>query len=506
MAVHRALISVSDKTGLVDLARGLCDLQVELIASGGTAKSLREAGLPVQDVSDITGFPEILGGRVKTLHPAVHGGILARRTPEHLAELEAHGLAPIDLVVCNLYPFAQTVAGPDVTLADAVEQIDIGGVTLLRAAAKNHENVAVICDPADYDHVLGAVRAGSLDDGLRQRLALKAFQHTASYDAAIASYLAGVVEPYSSFPATLTLPYQRVTTLRYGENPHQAAALYSPAGQAPAYEQLGGKEMSYNNWLDMDAAWGLAQEFDAPTVCIIKHTNPCGVASAASLAEAYPLALASDPVSAFGGIIALNRRADLAMAEAMADLFVEVVIAPDYTEEALAKYRRKANLRILRAAATPATTLSLRTIQGGLLAQIPDVQLEPAASWQVVTQRRPTADELGGLDFAWRVAKHVKSNAIVLVKGKATVGVGAGQMSRVDSVYLAARRAGERAKGSVLASDAFFPFPDGVEAAADAGVTAVVQPGGSMRDADVIAACDRLGLAMCFTGARHFRH
>ena len=459
MAIHRALISVSDKSGLVDLARGLCDLQVELIASGGTAKSLREAGLPVQDVSDITGFPEILGGRVKTLHPAVHGGILARRTPDHLAELEAHGLAPIDLVVCNLYPFAQTVAGPDVTLADAVEQIDIGGVTLLRAAAKNHENVAVVCDPADYDQVLDAVRAGSVDDGLRQRLALKAFQHTASYDAAIAGYLAGVVEPYSSFPATLTLPYQRVATLRYGENPHQAAALYAPAGQPAAYEQLGGKEMSYNNWLDMDAAWGLAQEFDAPTVCIIKHTNPCGVASAASLAEAYPLALASDPVSAFGGIIAVNRTADLAMAEAMADLFVEVVIAPDYTEEALAKYRRKANLRILRSAATPETTLSLRTIQGGLLAQIPDVQIEPAASWEVVTQRQPTADELDGLDFAWRVAKHVKSNAIVFVQGQATVGVGAGQMSRVNSVYLAARRAGERAKGSVLASDAFSPSP-----------------------------------------------
>ena len=444
MAVHRALISVSDKFGLVDLARGLCDLQVELIASGGTAKSLREAGLPVKDVGDITGFPEILGGRVKTLHPAVHGGILARRTPEHLAELDAHGLAPIDLVVCNLYPFAQTVAGPDVTLADAVEQIDIGGVTLLRAAAKNHENMIVVCDPADYDQVLDAVRAGSVDDGLRQRLALKAFQHTASYDAAIAGYLAGVFEPHTSFPATLTLPYQRVATLRYGENPHQAAALYSPAGQAAAYEQLGGKEMSYNNWLDMDAAWGLAQEFDAPTVCIIKHTNPCGVASAASLAEAYLLALASDPVSAFGGIIAVNRTADLAMAEAMADLFVEVVIAPDYTEEALAKYRRKANLRILRAVATPETTLSLRTIQGGLLAQIPDVQLEPAASWQVVTQRQPTAGELAGLDFAWRVAKHVKSNAIVLVKGEATVGVGAGQMSRVE-LGLPGSAAGRRA-------------------------------------------------------------
>lgn len=506
MAHWRALISVSDKRGLVDLALGLHAAGATLIASGGTASALAAAGLAVQEVSDVTGFPEILGGRVKTLHPAIHGGILARNTAAHLAELAEHGLAPIDLVVCNLYPFGQTVARPDVTLAEAVEQIDIGGVTLLRAAAKNHERVGVVCDPADYDALLAALQAGALDDALRRRLALKAFQHTASYDAAIAAWLAGVVEPDNPFPATLTTAYSRADTLRYGENPHQAAALYLPAGQAPAFQQLGGKEMSYNNWLDMDAAWGLAQEFDPPTVCIIKHTNPCGVASAASLAEAYPRALASDPLSAFGGIIAVNRTVDLALAEAMADLFVEVVIAPDYTEEALAKYRRKANLRILRPSSLPPTALSLRTIQGGLLAQIPDVQLEPAASWQVVTQRQPSAAELADLDFAWRVAKHTKSNAIVFARNLATVGVGAGQMSRVDSVYLAARRAGERSGGSVMASDAFFPFPDGVEAAAAAGVTAVAQPGGSMRDADVIAACDRLGLAMCFTGARHFRH
>ena len=506
MAHLRALFSVSDKRGLVELAQGLHAAGVELIASGGTAAALRQAGLPALDVSDLTGFPEILGGRVKTLHPAVHGGILARGTAEHLAELAEHGLAPIDLVICNLYPFSQTVARPDVTLAEAIEQIDIGGVTLLRAAAKNQERVLVLCDPADYAAALAAVQAGAVDDTLRRSLALKAFQHTASYDAAIASYLAGVAEPDNSFPATLTTAYTRADTLRYGENPHQAAALYLPAGQPLPFEQLGGKEMSYNNWLDMDAAWGLAQEFAAPTVCIIKHTNPCGVASAGSLVEAYPRALASDPVSAFGGIIAVNRSADLALAEAMADLFVEVVIAPDYEADALERFQRKKNLRILRPAALVASGLALRTIEGGLLAQSPDAQIEPAAAWQAVTQRQPTAAELADLDFAWRVAKHTKSNAIVFVKDQATVGVGAGQMSRVDSVYLAARRAGARAAGSVMASDAFFPFADGVEVAAEFGITAVVQPGGSLRDAEVIAACDKFGLAMCFTGARHFRH
>ena len=511
----QALLSVSDKTGLVDFARGLHEAGVGLIASGGTATALHSAGLPAREVSELTGFPEILGGRVKTLHPAVHGGILARPTAEHQAELAAHGLTPIDLVVCNLYPFAATVARPGVTLAEAVEQIDIGGVTLLRAAAKNHARVAIVCDPADYAEVLAAVQAGALDDALLSRLALKAFQHTAAYDAAIAGYLAAQVEPDTPFPVVLPLVYTRAAALRYGENPHQAAALYQPAGAAPAFVQLGGKEMSYNNWLDMDAAWGLAQEFSAPTVCIIKHTNPCGVASAEDLSTAYARALASDPVSAFGGIVAVNGTVELALAEQMADLFIEVLVAPAYAEDALARLRRKANLRILRPS-HPVTSspdhpvirnhLSLRAIHGGLLVQTPDSQIEPAADWQVVTQRPPSAAELADLDFAWRVAKHTKSNAIVFVKDGATVGVGAGQMSRVDSVHLAARRAGERSRGAVLASDAFFPFADGVEAAAAAGITAVVQPGGSVRDAEVIAVCDRLGLAMCFTGARHFRH
>ena len=506
MANHRALISVSDKTGLEALAGGLRLLGWELIASGGTAKALRAAGLDVIDVSDVTDFPEILDGRVKTLHPAIHGGILARRTPEHLAELNAHGLAPIDLVVCNLYPFQDTVAGTDTMEAEAVEQIDIGGVTLLRAAAKNFESVAVVCDPGDYQPLLDMLRAGGPDEETRRRLALKAFQHTASYDAAIAGWLAGVADPLNPFPDTLTLSYARVDALRYGENPHQAAALYRPAGQSAAFEQLGGKEMSYNNWLDMDGAWGLAQEFDAPTVCIIKHTNPCGVASASTLAEAWPDALASDPVSAFGSIVAVNRTADLALAEAMAGLFVEVVIAPAYDADALERFRRKKNLRILQPADLAASGLALRTIEGGLLAQTPDAQIEPAAGWRVATMRQPTTAELASLDFAWRVAKHTKSNAIVYTRDQMTVGVGAGQMSRVDSVHLAGRRAGERAQGAVMASDAFFPFADGIEAAAEYGITAVVQPGGSVRDDDVIAACDRLGLAMCFTGHRHFKH
>ncbi len=506
MANHRALISVFDKRGLEEFARGLSGLGWDFVASGGTAKALRAAGLRVAEVSDVTGFPEILGGRVKTLHPAIHGGILARRTPEHLAELDAHGLAPIDLVVCNLYPFQDTVADIDTTEAEAVEQIDIGGVTLLRAAAKNYESVLVVCDPGDYGRLLDELPAGGPDEDARRRLALKAFQHTASYDAAIAGWLAGVADPLNPFPDSLNLSYSRVDTLRYGENPHQAAALYQPASQGAAFELLGGKAMSYNNWLDMDGAWGLALEFDQPTVCIIKHTNPCGVASAGSLAEAWPAALASDPLSAFGSIVAVNRTADLALAEAMADLFVEVVIAPDYDEDALERFRRKQNLRILQPAALAASGLALRTIEGGLLAQTPDAQIEPAAAWQVVTVRQPSAAELADLDFAWRVAKHTKSNAIVYAKDQATVGVGAGQMSRVDSVHLAGRRAGERARGAVLASDAFFPFADGIEAAAEYGITAVVQPGGSVRDDDVIAACNRMGLAMCFTGARHFKH
>ena len=506
MSQPQALISVFDKTGLVELGGTLQDLGFQLIASGGTAAALRDGELPVRDVSQLTGFPEILGGRVKTLHPAVFGGILARRSAQHLAQLEEQGLVPIDLVVCNLYPFQETVAQVGVSLAEAVEQIDIGGVALLRAAAKNHESAIVVCDPDDYDWVVAGLRAGGLNAVQRRQLALKAFRHTAAYDTAIAAYLEGLVLPDQALPSVINLSYHQAETLRYGENPHQQAALFHVGGRGLPFEQLAGKEMSYNNWLDLDAAWALAQDFSDPTVCIIKHTNPCGVASAANLAAAYPLALRSDPISAFGSIIAVNRPADLALAEAMVDLFVEVVAAPRFDEAALAVLRRKPSLRILQPRGSHQADLSLRSIQGALLVQSGDDQLEPASAWQVVTGRHPSQEELIDLDFAWRVAKHVKSNAIVFAKGRATVGVGAGQMSRVDSVELAARRAGDRARGAVLASAAFVPFPDGIEAAAAAGVTAVVQPGGSRGDTEVIAACDQLGIAMCFTGVRHFRH
>jgi len=504
----RALFSVYDKTGLVDFARRLDAAGVQLIASGGTARALAEAGLAVTQVEELTGFPEILGGRVKTLHPAVHGGILARRTDEHLAELTAHGLAPIDLVVVNLYPFQQTVADPEVTEADAIEQIDIGGVALLRAAAKNFESVAVVSDPADYDDVAEAVEAGSLDGDQRRRLALKAFRHTAEYDTAISGWLTGKVEDVDALPSHIGVQLQQVQVMRYGENPHQMGGYYSYAGDAPTFEQLHGKEMSYNNWLDLDGSWLAAQDFTEPTVAIIKHSNPCGLASADSLAEAYDRALASDPVSAFGSIISVNRSLDLATAERIGDLFVEIVAAPAYDEDALAFLMRKKNLRILRATGAAGRRLSLRSVFGGVLVQELDQSqndLDPT-NWQIVSRAQPTAEQLADLAFAWRTCRHVKSNAIVYVKDQATVGVGAGQMSRVDSVMLAGHKAGERAKGAVMASDAFFPFPDGIEAAANYGIVALVQPGGSIRDDQVIEAVDRLGLVMVTTGTRHFRH
>ncbi len=554
----RAILSVYDKTGLVEFARGLAELGFELVASGGTARALSAAGLPVTQVDQVTGHPEILGGRVKTLHPAIHGGILARRTPEHLAELAGHGIAPVDLVACNLYPFAATTARPGVTEPEAVEEIDIGGVTLLRAAAKNFESVAVVCDPADYAGVLDGLRSGSSSQEERRRLALKAFRHTAAYDAAIATWLAGRIDvgaslapapcapapcaPAPSAPATLApanvgaslapaplapaqglgqaqplpetivLAAERVQFLRYGENPHQQAALYRWTDAAPAFEQLQGKELSYNNLIDLEAAWAMPQEFADPTVAIIKHTNPSGLASAASLVEAYRLAFACDPVSAYGSIIAVNREVDLALVQEIGSLFVEVLAAPAYTPGALAwlaahkKSCRVLAARVTPAHATPDRALVLRSVAGGLLAQTPDDRGVDEATWQVVTQRGPTEAERRSLAFAWLAAKHIKSNAIVLVQGTATVGVGAGQMNRVDSVYLAARRAGARAQGSVLGSDAFFPFPDGIEAAAAAGATAIIQPGGSLRDEEAIAAADRLGLAMVFTGERHFKH
>lgn len=522
----RAILSVYDKTGLCDFARGLVGLGCELVASGGTARTLSEAGLPVTPVERVTGYPELLAGRVKTLHPAIHGGILARRTPEHQAELARHGIAPFDLVVCNLYPFAATVARPGVTQAEAVEEIDIGGVTLLRAAAKNFESVAVVCDPADYSAVLDALRATRAeaeplnphlnpDRGLdfRRRLALKAFRHTAAYDAAIAAWLAAASDEGADLAADHALPPQlnlvaeRVQRLRYGENPHQQAALYRWAGAAPAFEQLQGKELSYNNIVDLEAAWAMPQEFTEPTVAIIKHTNPSGLASAASLGEAYRLALACDPVSAFGSIIAVNREADRPFVEAIGSLFVEVLAAPAYTPDALAWLaEHKKNCRVLVMRPTAGDALVLRSVVGGLLAQTPDTTGVDEGAWRVVTRRPPTEAERRALAFAWLAVKHVKSNAIVLTQGTATVGVGAGQMNRVDAVHLAARRAGDRARGAALGSDAFFPFPDGIEAAAAAGVTAIVQPGGSLRDEEAIAAADRLGLAMVFTGERHFKH
>jgi len=520
---RRAILSVHDKTGLVEFAHGLAGLGFELVASGGTARALGDAGLPVTQVAAVTGFPEILGGRVKTLHPAVHGGILARRVPDHLAELAAHGITPVDLVVCNLYPFVETVSRPDVTEAQAVEEIDVGGVTLLRAAAKNFETVTVVCDPADYDGLLNALRGAGDSVGrpapagisvdARRRLALKAFRHTAAYDAAIATWLTGMVEKDELLPAVLNLAAERVQTLRYGENPHQQAAFYRWAGAAPAFEQLLGKDLSYNNLVDLDAAWAMPQEFSEPAVAIIKHTNPSGLATADTLVEAYRLALACDPVSAFGSIIAVNREADLALVEESGPLFVELLAAPAYTPAALAWLaEHKKNCRVMIASAPggghggAAPTSVLRSVRGGLLAQTGDDRGVDEDGWQVVTRRQPTAAERRSLAFAWLAVKHVKSNAIVLAQGTATVGVGAGQMNRVDAVYLAARRAGNRAQGAVMGSDAFFPFPDGIEAAAAAGVTACIQPGGSVRDAEAIAAADRLGMAMVFTGERHFRH
>jgi len=508
MKIKRALLSVSNKEGLVEFAQGLAELGVELIATGGTARALREAGLTVRPIEDVTGFPEILDGRVKTLHPAVHGGILARRDQAHLAELKAQGIAPIDLVVVNLYPFVQTVAQPGITLAEAVEQIDIGGVALLRAAAKNFACVAVLSDPADYAAVLAELREqGDLSLATRQHLALKAFRHTASYDAAISRYLATRFEK-ATFPAALHLNLTKLADLRYGENPHQQAALYSlgATGTPLGGNLLQGKALSYNNILDLDAAWRIASDFTAPTLAIIKHSNPCGVASAPNLANAFRAALASDPVSAFGSIIAANRPFDGEVALALGGLFVEAIAAPAFTSGAREVLAKRPNCRLLEMSGTEDLAWEMRGVRGGMLLQEEDTIAEDGADWKVATERKPTAEELEALGFAWKVAKRVKSNAIVLVRGMATVGVGAGQMSRLDAVRLAVAKAGERAQGAVLASDAFFPFPDGVEEAANAGVTAVVQPGGSRGDASVIEVADAHGLTMLFTGVRHFRH
>jgi phosphoribosylaminoimidazolecarboxamide formyltransferase/IMP cyclohydrolase len=520
--VRRALLSVSDKTGLVPFASGLVSLGVQLISTGGTARVLRDGGLPVTDVAELTGFPEMLDGRVKTLHPRIHGGLLGiRGNPEHERQMAAQGIPPIDLVAITLYPFEATTAMPGVSLAEAVENIDIGGPAMLRSAAKNFEAVAVIVDPADYDAVLDELKRndGSLSRATRFGLARKAFAHTARYDALIAGFLEHVEfgpEPSRpAFPMILHLRLEKLQELRYGENPHQRAAFYRDLALRDgiaAARQLQGRELSYNNLLDLHAAWELSREWGEPAVAIIKHTNPCGVATAPELHDAYIRARDTDPVSAYGGIIAVTRPLDGPTAREIASTFVEAIIAPAYTEEALRVLKDRKNLRLLELASGGSREASgdhgfeVRRVSGGMLVQDRDaVDLDPGAL-KVVTKRSPTEGEMRALRFAWRVAKHVKSNAIVLATENATVGIGAGQMSRVDSAKLARMKANFPTQRTALASDAFFPFRDGVDAAADAGVTAVIQPGGSVRDAEVIAAADEHGLAMIFTGIRHFRH
>jgi phosphoribosylaminoimidazolecarboxamide formyltransferase/IMP cyclohydrolase len=521
LPIRRALLSVSDKTGLVAFGRLLAERGTEILSTGGTARALREAGVPVKDVSEHTGFPEILDGRVKTLVPQVHGGILGRRDlPEHLAQMQAHGIAPIDLVAVNLYPFEATVAS-GAAEEDCIENIDIGGPAMIRSAAKNHAHVAVLTEAAQFATVGDEIRAtGGVSLGTRRRLAAAAYARTAAYDAAIAAWFAA--REGDPLPDVLPVHARRRQSLRYGENPHQIAAFYVDGSNRPGVAtavQVQGKELSYNNINDTDAAYECVAEFDRPAIVIVKHANPCGVAIAGSLAEAWDKALLCDPVSAFGGIVAANRRLDAAAAEKITAIFTEVVIAPDADEEAKAVFARKKNLRLLLAGGLPdpaAPGRALKSVAGGLLVQSRDDGQVSEATLKVVTQRAPTRAEMADLLFAFRVCKHVKSNAIVYAKGLATVGIGAGQMNRAESSRIAAWKSEAAAKaaglaeplahGSVVASDAFFPFADGLEIAASAGATAVIQPGGSMRDAEVIAAADKAGLAMVFTGMRHFRH
>ncbi len=516
---QRALVSVSDKRGIVDLCRGLAEAGITILSTGGTANALRGAGIAVTDVAEYTGSPEVMDGRVKTLHPRVHGGILMRDTIGDRTQLTELGGQPIDLVVVNLYPFEATVAR-GAPHDEIVENIDIGGPSMIRSAAKNHARVTVVVDPSDYASVLEAIRSeGETTLPLRARLAAKAFAQTAAYDGAIAAYLTSLKDDGARdpFPGTLTFSLEKAYGLRYGENPHQAGAFYvernAPAGSLARAESLGagGKELSFNNLVDCDAALEAVREHtERPAAVVVKHTNPCGVASATSLPEAYHLAREADALSAFGGIVALNREVDDATAKLLIETFLECVIAPSYSASALELLRTKKNLRLLATGAwlpPDHGELTAKRISGGFVVQDRDASGgKEVRGGKVVTKRAPTDAELASLDFAWRVCKHVKSNAIVLAKGTVTTGVGAGQMSRVVSVQIAAQKAGELALGSVLASDAFFPFPDGLEAAAKVGVTAVAQPGGSVKDADVIAAADAAGLAMILTGARHFRH
>ena len=517
--IQRALLSVSDKTGVLELAQSLNKLGVELLSTGGTAKLLQEAGLPVKEVSEHTGFPEMMDGRIKTLHPKIHGGLLGRRGTDE-AIMEQHDIAPIDLVVVNLYPFEATIARDDCTLPMAIENIDIGGPTMLRAAAKNHASVTVLIDPADYQTVVEQIEAnGGVDDATRFDLAVKTFEHTAHYDGAIANYL-GKIEANTTaeFPRTFNSQFNKAQDMRYGENPHQKAAFYTEkqaeSGSIGAAEQIQGKELSYNNIADTDAALECVKAFpESPACVIVKHANPCGVATAADLLTAYDLAYQTDPTSAFGGIIAFNRELDGKTAQAIIDRqFVEVIIAPTISEEAKAVVSQKANVRLLSCGdlpESPAQGFDFKRVTGGLLVQDRDTALVTADELKVVTKKAPTEEQMQDLLFAWRVAKFVKSNAIVYASKQQTVGIGAGQMSRVVSSRIAgikAEDAGLTVPGAVMASDAFFPFRDGLDAAAEAGISAVIQPGGSMRDDEVIAAADEHGIAMVFTGMRHFRH
>jgi len=514
--IQRALLSVTDKTGLVDFARVLSALGIELISTGGTAKLLRDSGIAVKDISELTGFPEMLDGRVKTLHPKVHGGILHRRgDPKHVAAVQEHGIQPIDMVVVNLYAFEKTAAKPGVAFEELIENIDIGGPSMIRSAAKNFHDVAIVTSPSDYAGIASELErgGGGLSTETKWRLAQKAFATTAAYDSAIASTLEQISleklqeEQASAFPNTLRFSFQKTIDLRYGENPHQKAAMYSDGsgvGVANAHQHQG-KELSYNNIVDLQAAWDLAQEFEEPVVAIIKHTNPCGTATGKTLAEAYKRALECDPVSAFGGVIGLNRPIDAEAAEEMHKLFLEVIAAPGFDDAAKVKFASKKNLRLVEVKAANQKWV-LKNVSGGMLVQDADTRALQDTDLKVVTKRPPTPEETRALLFAWKVCKHVKSNAIVYARDGQTVGVGAGQMSRVDSAKIGAMKAQLPLKGTVAASDAFFPFPDGVEEIAKAGATAIIQPGGSQRDPEVIEAADRLGLAMLFTGVRHFRH
>jgi phosphoribosylaminoimidazolecarboxamide formyltransferase / IMP cyclohydrolase len=509
--VRRALLAVYDKIGVVELARALRELGVELVSSGGTAAALAEAGVEVTPVEQVTGFPEMLGGRVKTLHPRIHAGLLAdRRLEEHAQQLREHGIEAFDLLVVNLYPFRESVAS-GAGFDDVIEKIDIGGPAMVRAAAKNFESVGVVVDASRYETVLDEIRLeGGLTRSTRLALAAEAFAHTAAYDAAVANWFAqretgddGTIPPY------VGLALRLVSTLRYGENQHQRGALFEDAGGSGVLggaEVLQGKEMSFNNWLDAESGSGLVAELPSPAVVIVKHNNPCGAAVGESFADAYRLAFASDEVSAFGGIVAFNGEVDADAAAAMREVFTEVVIAPAFAPAALEEFGRRQSLRVVRAPRPPSDGLEVRPIRGGALVQDRDVADEHESGWEVVSSRAPDDRERRDLAFAWRVAARVKSNAIVFAKDLATVGIGAGQMSRVDAAFLAARKAQTRARGAVMASDAFFPFPDAVEVAADAGVTAIVHPGGSVRDADVLEVADKLGMAVMVTGRRHFRH